>query len=383
MSETTEVFSVLGLFDSPDALMQAIPKMRERRLGHLEAYTPYPVHGLDRALGQRRSPVGGMVFVMGLLGVATGLLFQWWVSAVDYPIITGGKSPSSWQAFVPIMFEIMVLFAAFTAGLGMLLLLSRLPFFGHPVLRSRAIQGITRDRFALAVEPGREAGESARFDPEAARAALLAVGARDLETLPALERGPFLTAGSIQKSLAGIAVACLVAGVATFGAIKLTPVLSPVSHMLVQPRLDPQMESHFFKDGRGMRPPVPGTVARGFLPPGFHTQDEAAQLPNPLPSTPEVLARGKAEYQIRCAVCHGPLGNGMPTLTGAYGAKPANLMAPNFQAYTDGRIYGAIVLGKNAMPSYAADLPEDARWAVVHYVRALQRAQNAKDEDLK
>jgi hypothetical protein len=279
MSETTEVFSVLGLFDSAEALMQAIPKLRERRLGHLEAYTPYPVHGLDRALGQRRSPVGGMVFVMGLLGVATGLLFQWWVSAVDYPIVTGGKSPSSWQAFVPIMFEIMVLFAAFTAGLGMLLLLSRLPFFGHPVLRSRAIQGITRDRFALAVEPGREAGESARFDPEAARAALLAVGARDLETLPALERGPFLTAGSIQKSLAGIAVACLVAGAATYGAIKLTPVLSPVSHMLVQPRLDPQMESRFFKDGRGMRPPVPGTVARGFLPPGFHTQDEAAQPP--------------------------------------------------------------------------------------------------------
>ena len=73
----------------------------------------------------------------------------------------------------------------------------------------------------------------------------------------------------------------------------------------------------------------------------------------------------------------------MPTLTAAYGAKPANLLAPANLALSDGRIYGTIVLGKNAMPSYAADLAEDDRWAVVHYVRALQRALNAKDEDVR
>jgi len=160
------------------------------------------------------------------------------------------------------------------------------------------------------------------------------------------------------------------------------PVLPPISHMLDQPRLDPQKPSAFFRDGHGMQLPVPGTVARGFLPPPFATEEEAARLVNPLPRTREVLAKGRAEYQVRCLVCHGPLGNGQPTLTAAYGAKPANLLAPNFRAYTDGAIYGTIVLGKNAMPSYAADLPEDVRWAVVHYVRALQRAGNAKSEDL-
>jgi mono/diheme cytochrome c family protein len=277
-----------------------------------------------------------------------------------------------------------VLFATFTAGLGMLLLLNKLPFFGHPVLNSRAIQAITRDRFALAVEAeGEEPNpDEGRFDAEAARAALEAAGARDVEILPAPGRGPAFTASSLQRALAGIACACALAGVATYGAVKLIPVLPPVSHMLDQPRLDPQMPSAFFKDGHGMQRPVAGTVARGFLPAGFHTVDEAASLPNPLPRTPAVLARGRTEYQIRCAVCHGPLGNGLPTLSAAYGAKPANLMAPNFRAYSDGQIYATIVLGKNAMPSYAADLPEDARWAVVHYVRALQRAQNAKDEDL-
>lgn len=372
----SDTFAVLGLFDDPEALMAAIPALKARSLGQLEAYTPYPVHGLDRALGQRRSPVGGMVFVMGILGAVTAFLFQYWVSAVDYPIITGGKAPSSWQAFIPIMFEVMVLFATFTAGLAMLLLLNRLPFFGHPVLGARAIQGITRDRFALAVEA------DGPFDPEAARAALAAAGARDIEVVPAPERNPFLTASFIERSLAGIALSCVAAGLVMYGAIKLLPVIPPISHMLDQPRLDAQRTRPFFADGRGMRMPVAGTVARGHLPTPFATPQAAAGLVNPLPRTPEVLGRGRSEYQIRCAVCHGPLGNGLPTLTSAYGAKPANLLAPNFRALSDGQLYGTIVLGKNTMPSYAADLGESDRWAVVHYVRALQRAGNASTEDL-
>jgi mono/diheme cytochrome c family protein len=373
----SETFAVLGLFPSADALMAAIPKLRAKALGRLEAYTPYPVHGVDEALGQRRSPLGGMVFIMGVLGAVSALLFQYWVSAVDYPLVTGGKAPSSWQAFVPIMFEVMVLFATFTAGLGMLLLLNRLPFFGHPVLRSRAIRGITRDRFALAVEA--EAG----FDPAAAQAALEAAGAVDVEVLPAEGREPVFTADYIQRAVGGIAVACLVSGLLMYWVVKLVPVLPPIWHMLDQPRLDPQKPSAFFKDGHGMQLPVAGTVARGFLPSGLATPEDGARLVNPLPRSAAVLARGRAEYQVRCTVCHGALGDGVPTLTAAYGAKPANLLAPAVRAYPDGVIYGTIVLGKNAMPSYAADMPEAARWAVVHYVRALQRAQNAKDEDLK
>ena len=151
---------VLGLFDDVDSLLAAIPKVKAKALGKLEAYTPYPVHGLDEALELKRSPLGGMVLVMGVLGAATAMLFQWWMSARDYPVITGGKAPFSWQAFVPIMFELMVLFATFTAGLGMLLL-NKLPFFGHPVLESKAIRGITRDRFALAIEAF-ESGDTKR-----------------------------------------------------------------------------------------------------------------------------------------------------------------------------------------------------------------------------
>jgi mono/diheme cytochrome c family protein len=124
-------------------------------------------------------------------------------------------------------------------------------------------------------------------------------------------------------------------------------------------------------------------VARGHLPTATGTQEAAATLMNPLPRTPEVFAVGRKAYLNRCEFCHGALGNGMGSLTAAYGGKPANLQAQQFRDYPDGKLYWAIVNGKNAMPSHAADLTETQRWAVIHYVRALQRAQNAKDEDLK
>lgn len=376
MSETS--YSVLGIFDTPNALMKAIPMARAAKLGTVEAYTPYPIHGIDEALGLRRSPLGGMVLVMGILGAITAFGAQYWISAIDYPIVTGGKSPASWEAFIPIMFEVMVLFATFTAGLGMLFLLNKLPFFGHPVLSSKSITGITRDRYALAIE-----AESETFDSAAAAKALRDAGALEIEVLPAPDRSPFLTSDFILRTAGGIFTACLVAGLVMFLTIKWFPLLAPMKHMQDQPRLNAQKASTFFKDGRGMQMPVAGTVARGYLPAATGTQEAAATLVNPLPRTKEVFAVGRKAYTNRCEVCHGAIGNGVGSLTAAYGGKPANLQAQLFRNYPDGKIYWAIVNGKNAMPAHAADLTETQRWAVVHYVRALQRAQNAKDEDLK
>ena len=373
-----KAYSVLGLFDTPNALMQAIPKVRAAKAGTVEAYTPYPIHGIDDALGLRRSPLGGMVLVMGVLGALTAFGFEYWISAIDYPIITGGKSPSSWEAFIPIMFEVTVLFATFTAGLGMLLLLNRLPFFGHPVLSSKSIKGITRDRFALALE-----AENESFDAAAAARILQDAGAVEVEVLPAPDRSPFLTSTYILRTLGGIFVACAVAGFGIYTLTKWFPLLRPMVNMQDQPRLNAQKASTFFKDGRGMQAPVKGTVARGYLPTATGTQDASASLVNPLPRTKEVFAVGRKAYLNRCEVCHGAVGNGVGSLTSAYGAKPANLQSQQFLDYPDGKMYWAIVNGKNAMPSHAADLNESQRWAVIHYVRALQRAQNAKDEDLK
>ena len=271
MSETS--YSVLGIFDTPDALMKAIPTVRASKLGTVEAYTPYPIHGIDEALGLRRSPLGGMVLVMGVLGALVALGGQYWISAIDYPIITGGKAAGSWEAFIPIMFEVTVLFATFTAGLGMLFLLNKLPFFGHPVLSSKAISGITRDRYALALE-----AEDESFDSAAAAQVLRDAGAVEVEILPAPDRSPFLTSDFVLRTLGGIFAACVVSGLAIFFLTKWFPLLAPMKHMQDQPRLNAQKGSTFFKDGHGMQLPVAGTVARGYLPTATGTQDAAAML---------------------------------------------------------------------------------------------------------
>lgn len=366
--------AVLGLFETPDALLEAVERLKAGPW-ELKAYTPYPVHGLDAALGLRRSPLGGMVMVMGILGALAALGGQYWVSAVDYPLVTGGKAPGSWEAFVPIMFEVTVLFATFTAGLGMLGLLNGLPFYGHPVLASRAIRSITRDRFALALF-------QAGLEVEAACTALEAAGARELEALDAPVAEPAFTSAFLLRALGGIALVCVLAGVATYGAVKFMPVLLPMARMERQPRLGAQQTSAFFKDGSGMRLPVEGTVARGFLPTATGTEDEAAALVNPLPRVPSVFALGRKAYTERCAMCHGALADGHGSLTPAYGGKPANLQAEAFRAFPDGKIYWVIVNGKKAMPPQGADLSTEECWAVVHYLRALQRARNALDSDL-
>jgi len=376
MSE--RIFGVVGLFDSADALMAAIPRLKEKNLGRLEAYTPYPVHGLEKALGLRRSPVGGMVMVMGALGALSGLVLEWWANVHDYPTVTGGKPLFSWQAFVPVMFEVTVLFATFTAGLAMLFLLNKLPFFGHPILSSKAIRAITRDRFGLSIE-----ADGSDLDVEDARQALLAAGAAEVEALPMPEVAGPMSARFLTRTALGIAISCAVAGYGTYWGTKLFPALPPMIHMEEQPKLNAQESSAFFRDGHGMQLPADGAVARGHMPYLFASQDEAASLVNPLPRSPQVMAEGKRVYENRCVVCHGPLGDGHPTLTSAYGAKPADLQSQTFREYPDGKIYFVIVRGKGAMPSYAGELTPDERWAVIHYVRALQRAQDASASDLK
>jgi cytochrome c553 len=371
-----QIHAVLGLFDSAQHLMDAIPSVKSKVTGRLEAYSPYPVHGIDKALGQRKSPLAGMVFIMGVIGAVGALALEMWTSGIDYPIITAGKPYFSWEAFVPIMFEVLVLFACFTAGLGMLLLLNRLPFFRHPILRSQAMAAITRDKFALAVE-----ADGQELDADAAATALREAGAHSIEIVSGMEAQPLLSPQFLFRVFGAIALACIVAGIATYTGIKLFPVSIPMQYMLNQPRLDPQQESRFFKDGFGMRLPVAGTVARGHIPYTIKDPKSAGMPGNPLPRTNSVIMDGKQSFTTYCSVCHGVLGDGKTSLTAAYQAKSANLNSQTFREYTDGMIYHTIVMGKNSMKPYAADLSPDERWAIVHYVRALQRAYDAKEED--
>jgi hypothetical protein len=370
-------FSVLGIFDSAPLLMDAIPKVKGKVTGRLEAYSPHPIHGIDKALGFRKSPVGGMVFVMGAIGAISALAFELWTSGIDYPLTTAGKALFSWEAFVPIMFEVTVLFACFAAGLGMLLLLNRLPFFRHPMLRSASMPLLSRDKYGLEVQPDGEAPDSEKI-----AAVLKEAGAKTIEVIEALAPPSPASPKFFAYVLVMIGITCIVAGYLTYWGMKLFPVVVPMVHMLDQPRLDPQRSESFFKDGFGMRMPVAETAMRGSVPYTIKNEEDAGVLANPLPRTESVLKGGRRAFENHCAVCHGILGNGATSLTAAYGAKPANLVSQKIIDFPDGKIRHVMIMGKNAMPSYAADPNDDERWAVAHYVRVLQRALNAKDEDI-
>ncbi len=133
-----------------------------------------------------------------------------------------------------------------------------------------------------------------------------------------------------------------------------------------------------------MRPPVAGTVPRGFQPYQFANDPDAAgrELKNPLRRTTDVLARGKVMFETYCMVCHGVAAEGDGSIVPKF-PRPPTLHSDKVTQWTDGRIYHVISIGQNLMPSYASQIDQGDRWAIIHYVRALQRSKNPTAEDLK
>ncbi len=156
-----------------------------------------------------------------------------------------------------------------------------------------------------------------------------------------------------------------------------------------QEKFEAQEANPLFEDGRAMRPPVPGTVARGFLrddAPFFYGRDEAGTYVStmPIPYTLEVIERGRERYNIYCAVCHGKAGDGLGIImTGQYGYVPApTYHSDNLRQAPDGYMYDVIANGVRSMPGYAQQIPVADRWAIVAFIRALQTSQNAAEGDI-
>ena len=135
---------ILALYEDPDALLRAATIAREHGFANVDAYTPYPVHGLSEALGIKKSWVPWVTLVMGLTGATLALTFEIWTSAFDWPINVGGKPFVSLPAFIPITFEGGVLIGG-TMTLAALLLACGLPAWNKPILD----RDLTNDRFGL------------------------------------------------------------------------------------------------------------------------------------------------------------------------------------------------------------------------------------------
>lgn len=184
---------VVGFFDEPGALIEATRKVRDANYQYFDAFTPFPVHGLEAAQGLKRSPLPYVTFFAGLTGLATAFLLQWWTSAVDWPINVGGKPLNSWPAFVPVMFELTVLFAALSTVGAMFL------FNGLPNTQRKSVDpSITNNRFAIMIEAPPKAAEDEededeiakaarfkRFDEQEAHAFLKGLGAKEVRSVQA------------------------------------------------------------------------------------------------------------------------------------------------------------------------------------------------------
>ncbi len=139
---------LLAIFENPGDLVNAAKKISGRMaINKVEAYSPFPVHGLDHALGLKRSWIPWVTLVLGLAGWCLGFILQAWTSAVDWPLNVGGKPFVSWPAFIPVTFECMVLIGGIATTITLFAACS-LPRFDKPVLD----HSLTNDRFALFVD---------------------------------------------------------------------------------------------------------------------------------------------------------------------------------------------------------------------------------------
>jgi hypothetical protein len=141
----------LAELGSPEELLRAVAELRRKGYAELDAFTPYPVPGLEEALGLPRSRLGWMVFPVAVAGAGAGMLAQIYCNAIDYPLDVGGRPLLSLPAYIPITFESAVLFAG-VGGLFILLLLCRLPELWSPVFDAEGFESATVDGFWLGID---------------------------------------------------------------------------------------------------------------------------------------------------------------------------------------------------------------------------------------
>lgn len=182
----------------------------------------------------------------------------------------------------------------------------------------------------------------------------------------------------VLASLALVPVACIARA---RGIRSPRPRVHLIRHMDNQGKFKSQQQNPLFADGRAMRQPVPGTIARGRL------GDWVAAIP--VEVTPRLMQRGRERFDIYCSPCHGLAGNGdgivaarADLLQEGTWVPPSSLHDPTVVARPDGHLYNTITHGIRNMPRYGPQINSEDRWAIVAYVRALQRSQSARPEDV-
>lgn len=176
---STQPYGLIAMYDTPADIMHAAEQVRDAGYKFWDVISPFPVHGLDRAMGIRRSRVPRISILGGITGFCTGMTLIYWIGVVHYRLIIGGKPLFSPLFAFPVSYELTILFTAF-ATIGGMFVLNRLPMHYHPVMKLPTMYRGTDDRFFLVIET-----RDPRFNPANTRALLEKSGGRDIVELEA------------------------------------------------------------------------------------------------------------------------------------------------------------------------------------------------------
>lgn len=502
-----KLHGVYAEFDAVDPLLAACRRVRDAGYVKTDAFTPFPVHGIDKALGIKPTALPWIALGCGLTGTVIGVFMQIFMNTFDYPYIISGKPFFSMPAFIPVSFELTILLASFGAFFGMLAL-NGLPKFSNPIFTDPGFDRATDDKFFLFIDSA-----DPRFNHKGVAKLLTDVGGVNLvdvyddNTSTQSPKWLWIVLGSvIFLSMIPLLLAAR---------MRVTNSSQPRFHVFYDmdfsPAKDAQMTTSLFADGRSMRPDVPGTVAvgqfdqdldfysgidmdelarrdsvraerlvRAMLYPDDAEDTAAADAPasepqpdappaseqssaedksgdsapaddkpaaepapeaepaepapatvpapeaqpaevqptdapkeepapapavaaatvgdstpwlqkNPLELSVEVVERGRAQFDIYCATCHGNdgRGNGLVNrraqrILATAWVQPSSLHQDTLyqDVYPDGKLFSTISNGIRKMSGYASQINARDRWAIVAYVRALQESQNADADDL-
>ena len=163
MAAASPIYGLMAEFDTPEDVLAAAKRAPAQGYRRMDAYTPFPVEGLSEAIGFHHTWLPLLVLIAGILGAIIGFASQYYATVIDYPINVGGRPLNSWPSYIPITFEVTILFAALTAVVGMIAL-NGLPMPYHPVFNVAQFALASRDRFFLCIE-----ATDPQFDREATR----------------------------------------------------------------------------------------------------------------------------------------------------------------------------------------------------------------------
>jgi len=171
------IYGILAQFKDTKSILKAAKSIRDEGYLNFDCHTPFPIHGLDDAMGLKRSIIGYIVGIGCVLGASAGLLLQWWSSAIAYPVVISGKPLFSWQAFMIVTFVLMILGGAFAALIGMFHL-NKMPTFHHPLFNSGNFQKATDDGFFVSIE-----FNDPKFDIDDTKEFLSSIGGENIEVI--------------------------------------------------------------------------------------------------------------------------------------------------------------------------------------------------------